>query len=99
MWMLQCFIRILRIVAMAFQVCFMCVSQIYFKYFICLEKYVAIVRSPYFKSRSEVFVHVAMASVTGGQQLVVGLWLLPHAAQLTLSSPSPFPSLHFSATV
>jgi hypothetical protein len=50
-----------------------------------------------FKSRSDV-VHIAMASMAGGQRPVTGLRLLPRVLRLTFSSPllsSPFSSLPF----
>jgi hypothetical protein len=94
------FIRMLSIIAMIFK----CVSGVYssvsetcFKCFIFLQTYVAIVASRCFKSRYEVFAHVAMVPVTDGQRLVAGLRLLPRAEHLSLSSP--FPSLHLAATV
>jgi hypothetical protein len=75
-----------------FQV-FLNVSNTCFKCFICIYTYVANVSSQCFKSGSGV-AHITMAPVANRQRPAVGLRLLPRAARLALSSPSPpFPSL------
>ena len=76
---------------------FTSVLDVCFKCFICLRTYVANVSSKCFKSRSGV-VYVAMVPVVGRQRHVIGLYVLPRATRLTLSSPlSPFPSLHLTS--
>ena len=79
--------------------CFcMCLRRM-FQIFHLLQMYVANIAWGCFKNRSGV-AHVSLTPVASGQRAVVRLRLLPHAAHLTLFSPSPsFPSLHLASAL